>query len=70
MVEQVLQAGPEQVNDQDVVEAFLAEVIDIRNSGCVASVLLAQHVFVGAWVCGGAVVRPPIGAATTRHAAR
>jgi hypothetical protein len=34
VVEQVLQAGPEQVDDQDVVEAFLAKVIDIRDPGC------------------------------------
>ena len=34
VIEQVLQAGSEQVNDQDVVEAFLAEVVNIRNPGC------------------------------------
>jgi hypothetical protein len=34
MVEQVLQAGAEQVDDQDVVQALLAKVIDIRNPGC------------------------------------
>ena len=33
MVEEVLQAGPQQVNDQDVVEALLTEVVDIRNAG-------------------------------------
>jgi hypothetical protein len=34
VVEQVLQAGAEQVDDQDVVQALLAKVIDIRNPGC------------------------------------
>ena len=33
MVEEVLQAGPQQVNDQDVVKTLLAEVVDIRNAG-------------------------------------
>ena len=33
MVEKVLQAGPQQVNDQDVVETLLAEVVDIRDAG-------------------------------------
>ena len=37
MVEQVLQTGTEQVDDQNVVEAFLAEIIDIRNPGCTGS---------------------------------
>jgi hypothetical protein len=37
VVEQVLQAG---VDDQDVVEAFLAEVIDIRDPGCRTSVVV------------------------------
>jgi hypothetical protein len=31
VVEQILQAGSKEVNDQDVVQAFLAEVIDIRD---------------------------------------
>jgi hypothetical protein len=34
MVEEVFQARSEQVDDQDVVEAFLAEVIDVRNTSC------------------------------------
>ena len=38
VVEQVLQAGSEQVDDQDVVQAFLAEVVDIRDPGCDMSV--------------------------------
>jgi hypothetical protein len=33
VVEQVLQAGAEEVDDQDVVEAFLAKVIDVRDPG-------------------------------------
>lgn len=33
VVEQVLQAGAEQVDDQDVMETFLAEVINIRDPG-------------------------------------
>lgn len=37
MVEQVLQTGTEQVDDQNVVEAFLAEIIDIRDPGCTGS---------------------------------
>lgn len=31
VVEEVFQTGSEKVNDQDVVQAFLAEVIDIRD---------------------------------------
>lgn len=34
VVEQVLQAGTQQVNDQDVVEALLAEVVHIRDASC------------------------------------
>jgi predicted MarR family transcription regulator len=34
VIEQILQARPEQVNDQDVMETLLAEVINIGNSGC------------------------------------
>ena len=33
MVEEVLQAGPQQVNDQDVVKTLLTEVVDIRDAG-------------------------------------
>ena len=33
VVEQVLQAGAEQVDDQDVVQALLAKVVNIRNAG-------------------------------------
>lgn len=43
MVEQVLQAGAEKVDDQDVVEAFLAKVIDIRNPGWMRSVMLLER---------------------------
>ena len=38
VIKQVLQAGSKQVDDQDVMQAFLAEVIDIRNPGCGVSV--------------------------------
>ena len=34
MVEQVLQARAEEVDHQNVVKAFLAEIIDIRDPGC------------------------------------
>lgn len=34
MVEKVLQAGAEEVNDQDVVQTLLAKVVDIGNTGC------------------------------------
>ena len=44
MVEQVLQTGTEEVDDQDVVEALLAKVIDIRDPGCTrVSDILAMH---------------------------
>ena len=52
MVEQVLQAGAEKVDDQDVVEAFLAKVIDIRNPGWMRSVMLLER-----GVRGGGCVR-------------
>jgi hypothetical protein len=38
VVEQVLQTGTEQVDDQDVVQALLAEIVNIRDPGCIASV--------------------------------
>jgi hypothetical protein len=34
VVEQVLQTWTEQVDDQDIVQAFLAKVINIRDPGC------------------------------------
>ena len=34
VVEQVLQTGAQQVDDQDVVQALLAKVVDIRDPGC------------------------------------
>ena len=44
VVEQVLQTGTEEVDDQDVVEALLAKVIDIRDPGCTrVSDILAMH---------------------------
>lgn len=33
MVEEVLKRGAEEVDDQDVVEAFLSEVVNIGNAG-------------------------------------
>jgi hypothetical protein len=33
-VEEIFETGTEQVDDEDVVKAFLAKVIDIRNTGC------------------------------------
>jgi hypothetical protein len=33
-VEEVFQAGAEQVDDEDVVQAFLAKVVDIRDAIC------------------------------------
>jgi ABC-type transporter Mla MlaB component len=34
VVEEVLERGSEQVNDKNVVEAFLAKVIDIGDASC------------------------------------
>jgi hypothetical protein len=34
MVKEVLERGAEEVDDQDVVQAFLAEVVHVRNAGC------------------------------------
>ena len=42
VVEEVLERGSEQVNDKNVVEAFLAKVIDIGNTSCM---LLLVNVF-------------------------
>jgi hypothetical protein len=42
VVEKVLQAGAEEVDDQDVVQALLAKVIDIRDPGCRSSVMFAM----------------------------
>jgi hypothetical protein len=33
MIEQVLETGPEQVDDQDVVQALLTEVINVGDAG-------------------------------------
>ena len=33
-VEQILQTGPEQINDEDVVESFLSKVVYLRDTGC------------------------------------
>lgn len=40
MVEEILQAGSEKVDDQDVVEALLAEVIHIRDTGYTLSAFI------------------------------
>lgn len=42
MVKQVLQTGAEQVDDQNVVQTFLAEVINIRDPGCNTSVVFVE----------------------------
>jgi hypothetical protein len=34
VIEEVLQRGTQQIDDKDVVKAFLAEVVDIRYPGC------------------------------------
>lgn len=34
VVKEVLEGGPEEVDDQNVVQALLTEVIDIRNTSC------------------------------------
>jgi hypothetical protein len=34
VIEQVFERGTEEVDDQDVVQALLAKVVDIRNTGC------------------------------------
>ena len=39
VVEEVLERGTEQVNDKNVVEAFLAEVIDIGDASCTLSLV-------------------------------
>lgn len=34
IIEQILETGTQQVNDQDVVQPFLAKVVDVRDAGC------------------------------------
>ena len=54
MVEQVLQTGTEQVDDQDVVQAFLTKVVDIRDPGydmLVESVHVLESEFVVRQAC-------------------
>ena len=34
MIEQIFEGGPEQINDENVVETFLAKVIYIRDTSC------------------------------------
>ena len=59
VVEQVLETGTEQVDDQNVVQAFLAEVINIRDPGCHTSVefIEACSCIRGCW---DAAVRLPV----------
>jgi len=38
VIKEIFKGGSEQVNDQDVVEAFLAKVIDIRDTSYLQSV--------------------------------
>lgn len=38
VIEKILQAGSEEVDDQDVMQTLLAKVVDIRDSGCGMSV--------------------------------
>lgn len=55
VVEQVLQTGAQQVNDQDVVQTLLAKIVNIRDPGCeksVESLSLCVCVYVCACVCG------------------
>ena len=54
MVEEVLQTGAKEVNDQNVVEAFLTKVINIRDPGCFWSVLFLQYIdmYMCVYVCG------------------
>lgn len=33
-IEEVFQAGAEEVDDEDIVEAFLTKVVDLRYAGC------------------------------------
>jgi hypothetical protein len=55
VVEEVLQARAEEVDDQNVVQAFLAEIIDIRDPGCTSLVtqLGCMHVLIHVDIQGG-----------------
>ena len=33
-VEEVFQVGPEEVDDEDVVKTFLAEIVNLGNTSC------------------------------------
>lgn len=50
-VKQVLERGAEEVDDEDIVQPFLAKVVDLGDTGCDGSV----H----AWSQEGAAVRQP-----------
>jgi len=34
VIEKVFETGAEEIDDEDVVKAFLAKIVDIRNSSC------------------------------------
>jgi hypothetical protein len=34
MIEEIFETGAQEIDDEDVVEAFLAKVVDIGDSGC------------------------------------
>jgi hypothetical protein len=34
VIKEIFEGGTEEVNDKNIVEAFLAKIIDIRNSSC------------------------------------
>jgi hypothetical protein len=44
MIEEVFKRGAEEVDHEDIVEAFLTEVIDIRNTSYLMSVYGSQNI--------------------------
>ena len=55
VIKEVLEGRTEQVNDKNVVEAFLAEVIDVGNSSCM--VLLVNVIKV---LCQASMITVPV----------
>jgi ABC-type transporter Mla MlaB component len=53
VVEQVLQAGAEKVNNEDVVQALLAKVVNIRDAGWAMLARAGE----AAWWCGSSQQR-------------
>lgn len=47
MIEEVFQRRAEEIDDQDVVQPFLAEVVDIGNASCDGRV--SQHIVIGVY---------------------